>query len=221
MARSADRDSRPAPPGADPASERGSTTLELILGTSTELFAERGYAAATMRELADRAHLPLSSFYYYFRRKYDVLLAIMDEAQGRLEVGGEEAFDKSLEPDAQLRALVACHVRFHLENPGAARVADGELRALQAADRAQMVGRRDRYEKRFRDVLAAGAKSGCFAPDLDFSVAAMAILTMSTSVIDWWRPDGPYSVEETAGLLGDFALGIAGCHSWVRSQSTP
>jgi AcrR family transcriptional regulator len=210
MARSADRDQRPAPPGADPASERGSTTLELILGTSTELFAERGYAAATMRELADRAHLPLSSFYYYFRRKYDVLLAIMDAAHGLLEAGGDEALDEDLAPDAQLRALAASHVRFHLEHPGAARVADGELRSLQSADRAEIVARRDRYEQRFRDVLAAGAENGFFAPDLDVSVASMAILTMCTSVIEWWRPGGRHSVEETAGLLGDYALGIAG-----------
>ena len=204
---------RSAPPGADPSSERGSTTLELILGTSTELFAERGYAAATMRELADRAHLPLSSFYYYFRRKYDVLLAIMDQAHGRLEAGGDEVFDASRDPEAQLRALVDSHVRVHLLQPAASRVADGELRALQPADLLEIVTRRDRYERRFRDVLAAGTESGCFAPDLDVPVAAMAILTMSTSVIDWWRPDGPHSIDETARLFGDFALGIAKQHS--------
>lgn len=200
---------RPAPPGADPASERGSTTLELILGTSVELIAERGYAAATMRELADRAHLPLSSFYYYFRRKYDVLLAIMDEAMGRLEGGAEAAYDESLAPEPQLRELTRSHVRSHLEMPGAALVADAELRALQPADRAEMVARRDRYEGRFRGVLAAGCADGCFAADLDVPVAAMAILTMSTGAIDWWRPDGAHTIDETAGLLAEFAVGIA------------
>jgi AcrR family transcriptional regulator len=200
----------PVPPGADPASERGSTTLDLVLSTSTDLFAERGFAAASMRELADRANLPLSSFYYYFRSKYDVLLAIMDTAMGRLESGAEEVWDEHLDPVQQLRALVDRHVRVHLLYPAAASVADGEMKALESDDRKAMVARRDRYERRFRGVLTAGVEEGLFAPDLDISVASMAILTMSTSVIDWWYPEGRYSVEETARTLAEFALGIAG-----------
>jgi AcrR family transcriptional regulator len=199
----------PAPPGADPSSERGSTTLELVLSTSTQLFAERGFAAATMRELADRAHLPLSGFYYYFGRKYDVLLAIMDKALGRLEAGAEEVYDESLAPDEQLRALVERHVCVHLLHPAAASVADGELRALQPADRDGVVARRDRYEDRFRGVLDAGVKVGCFDRELDIPVATMAILTMSTSVIDWWSPEGRHSIDDTARLIADFTLGIA------------
>jgi AcrR family transcriptional regulator len=200
-----------APRGADPASERAAATLDLVLNTSTELFAERGYAGATMRELADRAKVPLSTFYYYFRSKYDVLLAIMDTAQGRLERGGEEVWDESLAPDAQLRALVDRHVRIHLMNPEAARVADGELRALQPPDRDAIVARRDRYEQRFRDVIEAG-RGDCFRGDLDVAVAGILILTMSTAVIDWWQPKGRYSAEETAALIGAHALDIAGAH---------
>jgi AcrR family transcriptional regulator len=200
----------PAPPGADPASERGSTTLDLVLSTSTELFAERGFAAATMRELADRADLPLSSFYYYFRSKYDVLLAIMDTAMGRLESGAEEVWDEDLDPGRQLRALVDRHVRVHLFHPAAASVADGEMRALEGDDRAAIVARRDRYERKFRSVLAAGVAAGSFDADLDIPVATIAILTMSTSVIDWWDPAGRHSIDATARLIGRFALGVAG-----------
>ncbi len=208
MGRPASKRSRPAP-----VSERGSTTLDLVLNTSTELFAERGYAAATMRELADRAELPLSGFYYYFRSKYDVLLAIMDVAQGRLEQGIAEVDDAGTDPAEQLRELVDRHVRAHLTDPAAARVADGELRALLPADRKAMVARRDRYEHRFREVLTAGIASGCFSADLDVPIASIAILTMSTGVVDWWQPGGRHSIDETARLLGVCALGIAGCVS--------
>jgi AcrR family transcriptional regulator len=212
MARqTSDKRQPPAPRGADPTSERAAATLDLVLNTSTELFAERGYAAATMRELADRAQVPLSTFYYYFRSKYDVLLAIMDTALSRLERGADDVWDDSLAPDAQLRALVDRHVRVHLVNPEAARVADGELRALQPSDREAIVARRDRYERRFRDVLEAG-RGNCFRDDLDVAVAGIAILTMSTAVIDWWQPGGPHPVEHTAALIGRFALDLAGAH---------
>lgn len=200
---------RAAPEGVEQSSERGSSTLDLILAASTQLFSERGYAAASMRELAERAQLPLSSFYYYFRSKYDVLLAIMDGAHGRLETAGAEALASTSEPAAQLEALVGGHIKVHLEQPAAARVGDTELRALRDDDRVEIVARRDSYEQHFRDVLAAGVASGDFDPDLDVRVAGMAILTMATSVIDWWRPDGRFSIEETAAIFGRYAVGIA------------
>jgi AcrR family transcriptional regulator len=192
-------------------SDRGSATLELVLATSTDLFAERGYTAATMRELADRAAVPLSTFYYYFRRKYDVLLGIMDTVMSELEAGAEAAHDESLLAPEQLVALVEAHVRVHLEHPAAARVADGELRALLPADLEPMVARRDAYEDRFREVLRAGIARGDFAEDLDVQIASMAILTMSTGVVNWWRPEGRYTVADTARIFGRLALGVAQC----------
>lgn len=187
----------------------GRATRELVRSTSTELFAERGFAATTMRNLADRAGLPLSAFYYYFRSKYDVLLAIMDAAMTRLEDGVEDVAGGSLPPDERLVALVARHVEVHLADPDSARVADNELRSLGDDDREAIVARRDRYEANFRSTLDEGVRSGRFAPDLDLPLASMAILTMATSVIDWWRPGGRYTIEQTAEVIGRFALAIA------------
>lgn len=184
-------------------------TRDLVRSTSTDLFAERGFAATTMRQLADRAELPLSAFYYYFKSKYDVLLAIMDAAMSNLQEGLDTAVDMTLPPDRALTALVARHVEVHLLDPGIARVADGELRSLLDDDREAIVQRRDAYEQHFRNVLADGVEQGIFDADLDIAVASMAILTMATSVIDWWRPGGRYTLEETADLIGGFALALA------------
>lgn len=195
--------------GSAPVSERGAATLEIVLRASTEMFAERGVAATTMRQLAGRAGLPMSTFYYYFSAKYDVLVAIMDAAMARLEAGIDDAWDEGLGADEQLRDLVASHVRVHLSEPDAAKVADRELRSLAPADRARMVERRDAYERIFRDVLERGRQSGVFASELDVSLAAISIITMSTSVVDWWRPGGRLGIEATAELLGAFSVSVA------------
>jgi AcrR family transcriptional regulator len=188
-------------------------TLDLVRSTSTELFAERGFAATTMRQLADRADLPLSAFYYYFRSKYDVLLAIMDVAMTSLEDGVEDVADGSPSPDERLLALVNRHVVVHLEDPDVARVADGELRSLQEPDRVAIVARRDAYEHHFRDALADGVRTRRFAPGLDIPVTSMSILAMATGVIYWWRPGGRYSADETAGIVARLALGMASAAS--------
>lgn len=205
--------------GADGARE--TATHELVLSASTELFAERGFAATSMRELADRAGLPLSAFYYYYRRKYDVLLAIMDTAMGRLEAAAEVAWNPGLEPGDRLVALVRAHVAVHLEYPDAARVADTEIRALAQPDRDAIVTRRDRYERLFRQVLGDGVERGEFDAGLDIVLASMAILTMSTSVVDWWQPGGRLGVDETAARFGEFALALALARTPGRVHGRP
>ncbi len=184
-------------------------TLDLVRSTSTELFAERGFAATTMRQLADRASLPLSAFYYYFNSKYEVLLAIMDKAMTSLEVAAADAALSVMAPEDRVAELVQRHVIVHLEDPAVARVADGEIKSLQPDDRAAIVARRDAYESHLRDALEDGVASGTFTPGLDIPVASMAILTMATGVVDWWHPGGRYTIAETAAMMSEFALGLA------------
>jgi AcrR family transcriptional regulator len=190
-------------------SDRGLATRELIVATSTKLFAERGYAATTLRGLAEQSGLQLSAFYYYFPRKHDVLTAIMSEAMSRLEDAAREVLTRQTSVAERLAALVRAHVWVHLSIPDAARVTDGELSALEPEAREEIVARRDNYEASFRQTLAEGCRTGDFSPDLEVAVAAMSILSMGTAVIDWWRPDGRLDAEETARCIARFALAIA------------
>lgn len=195
-----------------------SGTRRRILEAGTALFAERGYAASSMRELAERAGVALSASYYHYPGKRDVLLAIMTEAMDRLERGALEVIALDLPPRERLPALAHAHVRVHLEEPDRARVADGELRALDPRVRAAVVSSRDRYESYFRAVLSDGIEEGCFEAALDVPVVAMAIITMGTAAVDWWRPQGRLSIDETASILSGLAVSMA-VHG--RSQPRP
>lgn len=174
-----------------------------------ELFSERGYAATTMRQLADRAELPLSAFYYYYRSKYDILLAIMDDFLTGAEERINDAFVADDSPDVQLVSIVGAHVKHHIQRPLAARIADRELRSLEADELDEMLKRRRMYEQPFRESLLGGVESGTFAGDLDVVVAKNLILTMSTGVIDWWRPQGGHTEDAIATIVGTYALRIA------------
>jgi AcrR family transcriptional regulator len=184
-------------------------TRQKIIAAGTALFAERGSAASSMRELAERAGVALSASYYHFPGKRDVLLAIMTEAMEHLERGAVEVLARDLPPIERLPELVQAHVRMHLEEPDLARVADGELRALDPEAREEIVAIRDRYEDYFRTVLAAGIEDGSFSPTLDVPVTAIALITMGTATVEWWRPDGRLSIDETASILSRMAVVMA------------
>ena len=58
-------------------------TSELLLQLGAELFAERGYPGASVRQLADRLGLTTGAIYANFRNKADLMLAIINDRLNR------------------------------------------------------------------------------------------------------------------------------------------
>ena len=57
-----------------------SDTREIILDTATDLFAQKGYAGTSVREIVTRAGLTKPVLYYYFKNKEALLLTILERA---------------------------------------------------------------------------------------------------------------------------------------------
>ncbi len=61
-----------------------------IIEAAARIFAERGYAQTTIREIAAAADLAEGTLYNYFRNKRDILLAILEQMQRPVDVLLEE-----------------------------------------------------------------------------------------------------------------------------------
>ena len=66
-------------------------TRSRILAAAMDLFREKGFEAATMREIAAGAGVALGAAYYYFDSKDSIVLAFYDQAQTEMEPQLEEA----------------------------------------------------------------------------------------------------------------------------------
>src|SRR5213076_3214417 len=62
---------------------KNAATTAALLGAAAETFAERGYEAATMDEIADRVGLSKGALYYRYKTKEDLFLALLDERCAR------------------------------------------------------------------------------------------------------------------------------------------
>jgi len=206
-----------APPGSSASSARGAETYGLVLRTSIELFAERGFHGTSMRQLAQRGELQPSAFYYYFRSKYDVLLAIMDDGTTKLEQQAAEV-PRDLPTEEHLTRLMEGHVRVHLLERELMRVCDREIRTLRAPDRQRITDRLDAYENLFRETLRAGREEGLFPSDSDLLVMTKSMLVMGSGVVEWWRSKGKLSVDDVATTISGYALDIARAGSPVAHK---
>jgi len=62
-----------------------------IMTAAAEVFAEKGYASTTTKEIADRADMAEGTLYNYFDGKREILLAIADETTAPMETAIQEA----------------------------------------------------------------------------------------------------------------------------------
>ena len=64
---------------ARPVGIKGKQTRQRILGSSLKLFARSGYAAVSMREIAEAVGVGPGALYNHFQTKQHILMAIMEE----------------------------------------------------------------------------------------------------------------------------------------------
>ncbi len=178
--------------------------LEAALGQ----FAERGYAGASIRNIASAAGVRSATLYAHYVAKEQILADIVlighVDHHEQLQAALAGSDDR---PDKQLAALVRAHVRWHAAHPRLAVVANAELHALSPDLAGPSLAVRDSSTQLLLDAARRGAEAGVFAP-VDEWLAVAAIGGMGIRVASWFTPDGDYAADDVAAAYADFALRI-------------
>ena len=172
-----------------------------ILRAAARVFRRRGIAAAGMREIAEEAGLSPGNLYHYFTGKDEILLYCQERTLERMHAAVHEAHGTAPE---RLRAVLQSHVRSMLDELESA-TAHLDVDALPERMRAQMIEKRDAYERAVRAIVAAGVKSREFAR-CDAALVTRAMLGAVNWTARWYRPDGPQTPDEIAQALSDYLV---------------
>jgi AcrR family transcriptional regulator len=176
-----------------------------IEDAASTLFRERGYAATSVRDIARALEMQGASLYAHVASKEDVLWSIVERSAERFERAAEAADDERLGQAQRLAALVRAHVRVVTADPGQASVFAYEWKFLSPERRAQIAARRDRYEARFRALIADGIASRAFA-ETDPAIAATFVLIALNGIAAWYRPDGRLSADRIADRYAELCV---------------
>lgn len=187
------------------------STETLIIKAAIAVMAEHGYHGTSVRDIADRADLSPASLYNHFASKQQILVAIMERGIEELTRRTREALEPVPEDDPaeRLRAIVAVHVLYHLEDQRGTLLGTSELRALEEPVRSAHVAKRVAHQRIFETVVADGVRRGVFTTPYPVD-AARAVVTMCTAVATWYREDGPLSPEEIAKRYQELSLAAVG-----------
>ena len=191
-----------------------------ILRRAAEVFREKGFQGAGMREIADGLGLAPGALYYYFPSKTDLLYACQAISLERLTEGARSIARQPLPADERLRRLVDHHLEVILDVLGGS-AAHLEFGALPPERRREIVKRRDAYERILRKVIREGAEDGTLRV-VDEKTTAMALLGALNWTVVWWRPEGKRTATDLGSTYADLFLhGLAPVDGVDEQGRTP
>lgn len=134
-------------------SPRRDNRRQSLLDAAARQFRERGYSAASMRDIAGQAGMLAGSAYYHFPSKEELLVAVHEEGIRRITEAVEGALVGLTDPWARLEAVATAHLEALLDGGDYAQVVIRDLPRDAEAARARLIGLRDTYEDIFRRLV--------------------------------------------------------------------
>jgi AcrR family transcriptional regulator len=171
-----------------------------VLAAAERLFAERGYEATSVRDIAEGLGIKAGSLYAHIETKEDLLWDILTAAAERFFEAVGPIAGSDLVPVEKLKRAIAAHVQVICASARSAGIYTTEWRHLAEPRRTRFAGRRDEYERMFRGMVHECIRGGRFQ-DVDEKFATLLILSSINWIYQWYRPDGPMTPEEIAQKL--------------------
>lgn len=169
-----------------------------IRSAALHLFAEKGFAAVSMRQIATEVGVQVGALYNYTADKQTLLFSLL---KGHMDdvLAAWHATPRPATPEAELETFVRFHIGFHIARPEAVFISYMELRNL-TPEHFEIIERlRHDYEDALEDILVRGRAAGVF--DLaDSKLTTLAVIAMLTGVTTWYRADGRLDTKAVQDL---------------------
>lgn len=183
------------------AGSHSALTAPRIREAAQALFAQHGYAAVSMRQIAAEVGVQVGALYNYTSDKQSLLFDLMSSHLDDL-LSARAEDQTEADPVQALEQFTRFHIRFHARRPDAVFIAYMELRNLTPENFATIEAMRRRYEDGLSAILRDGQAQGAFRIQ-DARVATMAIIAMLTGVNTWFRKTGRLSLSEVEEIYWD------------------
>ncbi|MGI5488499.1 TetR/AcrR family transcriptional regulator [Microtetraspora malaysiensis] len=170
-----------------------------LLATAAEVFASRGYAATTVREIADAAGILGGSLYYHFDSKESIVDEILSTFLDDLWARYDEVLAVGLGARETMERLVEESFRAIDRHRAAVVIYQNESRHLSEGERfAYLRESWDRFERMWGELLDRGIKENAFRPDLDVPLVYRFLRDTVWVAASWYRPGGRLAADEIA-----------------------
>ncbi|GLD07232.1 hypothetical protein Mkiyose1383_35580 [Mycobacterium kiyosense] len=176
-----------------------------VVASAAKVFRQRGFAQATLEEIADNLGMLKGSLYNYISTKEDLLTAVIRIPTERIVRESGVIAESDQTSEQKVRALIALHIRVIIDIYDFAAV---YLHEIAMSNLAEDWHERDReYIRLVEGVMAAAVADGTFRSTVHPHVAAMTMIGACNWLTKWWNPEGPIGGDDMIAQISDIVLG--------------
>jgi TetR/AcrR family transcriptional regulator, cholesterol catabolism regulator len=179
---------------------------EQVIRKAAELFKDKGYAAASMRDLAQLLGIEAASLYSHIKSKEEILRNLCFDMAAEFRKSLEEVEKEDLSASEKLRRGIIGHIQVMAKDLTASAVFMNEHRHLSQPYLRDFLLLRINYINRFKSIIEQGARSGEFKKTIDKKLAVMTLFSSLNWMPMWYDPSGLIDPIELGRQLSDMLV---------------
>jgi AcrR family transcriptional regulator len=177
-----------------------------LLDAALVVFAEKGYSAASVQNIADSLNLLKGSLYHYIDSKEDLLYQLFDRAHLEAERLMTAVDELDADPVEKLRYYIEGSVIRSLRDIELTSLYFRDWRHLTGERREKLAERRRGYDLYLRRLIREAYESRGVEAAVDLRYISSFVIAGTNWAADWFRADGPDSVEVVARGYTELAM---------------
>jgi TetR/AcrR family transcriptional regulator, cholesterol catabolism regulator len=195
---------RPSKISSRTSATRFDRRLGHILDHATEVFCEKGYEGASMRDLSRATGMSLAGLYYYFESKERLLFLIQKHTFTTILEKLKARLENVTDPEQRLRIFILNHLEYFVSNQQGLRVLSHEDEALKNGLSSEIAGIKREYYRICLGLMEDLRRER----GLDFSTrtAVMSLFGMINWIYTWYNPRIDGNAEALAERMGNIIL---------------
>ncbi|MFD4182171.1 TetR/AcrR family transcriptional regulator [Rhodococcus sp. NPDC058514] len=170
-----------------------------ILDCAAEVFAAKGVASTTVRQIADAVGVYSGTLYHYFPAKEAIVFEVIREYLLDILARFRAAVADDPDPISRLEVLVHTAIESAEAHPHATRIWQNELDYMQEQMREANLGPvAVELDAFWTDTISAGIAAGVFRHDMDPHVFHMLLRNAVWMTPQWYHPSSERPAETMA-----------------------
>jgi len=166
--------------------KKNSSKKEVIIEKASKLFREKGFGAASMRDLAEHVGVEAASLYNHIQSKSEILQAICFKVANEF-LSHLDAVETSPENTLKkIEMIIRFHIRMMMDQYEYVYISDHEWRHLPEPYLSNFLNQRRNYRKSLADLIEEGISKGEIKP-IEPYVAVLTILSAISGIESWQR----------------------------------
>jgi TetR/AcrR family transcriptional regulator, cholesterol catabolism regulator len=178
--------------------------LSEILIHATNVFCEKGYAGASMRDLSRASGMSLAGLYYYFESKERLLFLIQKHTFTTIVQRLKARLQGVSEPEQQIRIFILNHLEYFLADPASMKVLSHEADALKNGFASEVAAIKREYYRICVGLLDDLKRE--FGLQFTTRIAVLSLFGMMNWIYTWHNPRVDADAEQLAREMSDIFL---------------